>query len=69
MATTLRMRITISTRVVAAMDSCFVLITTHQHGIAAGEMSHIRSSTPPVTTEASAEALHPGTTHLHVIKG
>ena len=29
------------TSVVAAMDSCFVLIRTHQHGIAPGERSHL----------------------------
>ena len=74
MASTLRMRTTISTPVVAAMDSCIVLIRTHQDGIAIGEMSHIRLSTPPVTTEASAKALHPGTIptptpHLHVVEG
>lgn len=42
------------TPVVAAIDSCFVLIRTHEHGIAPGEKSHLRSFTPPVTTEASA---------------
>ena len=42
------------TPVVAAIDSCFVLIRTHEHGIAPGETSHLRSFTPPVTTEASA---------------
>ena len=42
------------TPLVAAMDSCFVLIRTHEYGIAPGERSHLRSSTPPVTTEASA---------------
>ena len=60
MASTLRMRTIISTPVVAAIDSCFVLIRTHQHGIATGEMSHIRSSTPPFNTEVRAKALHPG---------
>ena len=29
------------TSVVAAMDSCCVLIRTHQHGIAPGERSHL----------------------------
>ena len=42
------------TPVVAAIDSCFVLIRTHEYGIAPGERFHLRSSTPPVTTEASA---------------
>ena len=44
MASTLRMRTTISTPAVVAMDSSFALIRTNQHGIATGEMSHIRSS-------------------------
>ena len=42
------------TSVVAAMDSCFVLIRTHEQDIAPGERSHLRSSTPPVTIVASA---------------
>ena len=37
------------TRAVATADSCFVLIRTHQHGIAPGERSHLRSSTPLFT--------------------
>ena len=46
------------TRVEAAMDSCFVLIRTHQHGIAPGERSHLRSQTLPFTADrASAQAL------------
>ena len=45
------------TRAVATADSCFVLIRTHQHGIAPGERSHLRSSTPLFTAETSAKAL------------
>ena len=30
------------------IDSCFVLIRTHEHGIAPGERFHLRSFTPPV---------------------
>ena len=37
------------TRAVATTDSCFVLIRTHQYGIAPGERSHLRSSTPLFT--------------------
>ena len=41
------------TLVVAATDSCFVLMRTHRNGTAPGERSHLRSSTLPVITEAS----------------
>ena len=37
------------TPAVAAMDSCFVLIRTHQHGTAPSERSHLQASTPPFT--------------------
>ena len=34
----------------------FVLISTYQHGIAPGERSHLRASTPPFTAEARAKS-------------
>ena len=43
--------------VVAATDSCFVLIRTHRNGTAPGERSHLRSSTLSVITEASIDFL------------
>ena len=49
MASTLRMRTTRSTPVAGNYGQLF---RPHQHGIATREMSHIRSLTPPVTTEA-----------------
>ena len=45
------------TLVVAATDSCFVLMRTHRNGTALGERSHLRSSTLPVITEASIDFL------------
>ena len=42
---------------VAAMDSCFLIIKTHQHGIAPDERSHLRLSTPLFTAEASGRTL------------
>ena len=45
------------TLVVAASDSCFVLMRTHRNGTAPGERSHLRSSTLPVITEASIDFL------------
>ena len=38
MANSLRMRTTISPPAVAVMDSCFVLVRTHQHRIAVGPL-------------------------------
>ena len=45
------------TLVVAATDSCFVLMRTHRNGTAPGERSHLPSSTLPVITEASIDFL------------
>ena len=46
------------TQAVAAMDSCFVLVRTHQHGIAK-RGSHTRSSTPPVYCRGGCTATAP----------
>ena len=45
------------TLVVAATDSCVVLIRTHRNGTAPGERSHLRSSILPVITEARIDFL------------
>ena len=47
------------TLVVAATDSCFVLMRTHRDGTVPGERSHLRSSTLPVITEASIDFQSP----------
>ena len=56
MASTLRMRTAISPAL-ATMDNCFLIIRTHQHGIAPGKRSHLRLSTPLFTAEASGRTL------------
>ena len=45
------------TRAVTTTDSCFVLIRTHENGIAPCERAHLRSSTQLFTAETSAKAL------------
>ena len=51
------------TPAVAAMDSCFVLIRTHQHRTAPGERSYLQASTPPFT--AVREQKHAIKRQLH----
>ena len=51
------------TPAVAAMDSCFVLIRTHQHGTAPGERSQLQASTSPFT--AVREQKHSFKRQLH----
>ena len=48
------MRITISGRPVAAMDSCFALIGVLQHGIAVGPLYGQSRSQRPATVEENA---------------
>ena len=54
------------TRAVATADSCFVLVRAHQHGIAPGERSHLRSSTPLFTAETNTPSTARSTVHMIV---
>ena len=54
-STSLHMRTTISSRQWQP-KTAVRRISTYQHGIAPGERSHLRPSTPPFTAEASAKS-------------